>query len=170
MEQEIGMLEFGKDIDDIEKPQLLPEDFYLFEVSGTPKTVKNKEMERNPSSEKAGFNWVVPLRTIGSESPQFNGRMFTAYLPLPRPEDKEEYDGRGQKIYDAKMDRIAKFIKAAGGQIAGKTAMLAPGSKIGLHIVQQVNPRTQELGNSIDIFGEFKTTEAMGWKGEKEPF
>lgn len=170
MEQEIGMLEFGKDIDDIEKPQLLPEDFYLFEVSGTPKTAKNKEMEKNPSSEKAGFNWVVPLRTIGSDSPQFNGRMFTAYLPLPRPEDNEEYDGRGQKIYDAKMDRIAKFIKAAGGQIAGKTAMLAPGSKIGLHIVQQVNPRSGELGNSIDIFGEFKTAESMGWKGEKEPF
>jgi hypothetical protein len=127
-------------------------------------------MEKNPSSDKAGYNWVVPLRTVGSDSPQFNGRIFTAYLPLPKPEDDKLYDGRGQKIYDAKMDRISKFIKAAGGQIAGKTAMLAPGSKLGLHVTQEVNPRSGELGNSLDIFGEFKTAEAMGWKGEKEPF
>lgn len=169
MEQELGMLEFGKDVDDIEKPILLPEDYYLFEVSGTPKTTKNSAMEKDPSSPKAGFNWVVPLRTISDEA-TFSGRMFTAYLPLPRAEDDKEYDGRGQKVYDAKMERIARFVKAAGGQVGGKTVMLAPGSKIGLKVVQQVNPRTQELGNSLDIFGEYKTAQDMGWVKEKEPF
>ncbi len=165
-DQELGMLEFGKDVDDIEKPVLLPEDFYLFEVSATPKTAKNKEMEKNPSSEKAGFNWVVPLKTVGNAEPMFNGRMFSAYLPLPRPEDEHEYDGRGQKVYDAKMDRIARFVAAAGGQVGGRTVMLAPGSKIGLKVVQQVNPRTQELTNGLDIFGEYKSAKDMGAEGD----
>jgi hypothetical protein len=163
MEQEIGMLEFGKDVDEIEAPVLLPEDYYLFVVSGTPKSMKNAAMEKNPSDPKAGFNWVVPLKTLDRDNPEFNNRTFSAYLPLPKPEDEEAYDGRGQKLYDAKMERIAKFVTAFGGQVAGKTVMLAPGSKAGLQVVQQVNPRTGDLTNSLNIFGEYKTAAEMGW-------
>lgn len=157
------MLEFGKDVDDIEKPLLMPEDYYLFKVTGTPKSEKNKEMQNNPGSEKAGYNWVVPLSSIDRDNPQFSGRTFRAFLPLPKPEDENTYDGRGQKVYDAKMDRIKKFVIAAGGVAEGKTVMLAPGSLIGLHVVQSVNPRTQELVNNLDIFGEYKTAAEMGW-------
>jgi hypothetical protein len=129
-------------------------------------------MERDPSSDKAGFNWVIPLKTVEHPDAMFNGRAFQAYLPLPIIADMEKYDGRGQKIYDAKMQRIAEFVTAAGGQVSGRTVMLAPGSKIGIKVVQQVNPRTLELSNSLDIFGEFKTAKAMGYEasGDGIPF
>ena len=163
MNEEIGTLEFGKDVDDIEKPVLLPEDFYLMEVVGTPKSTKNKEMEKDPNSPKAGFNWVVPLKTVDRDNPEFSGRTFNAYLPLPKPEDENEYDGRGQKIYDAKMERIIRFVEAFGGQINGRVVTLAPGAKAGIQVTQSVNPRTQELSNNLNIFGEYKTAAEMGW-------
>jgi hypothetical protein len=159
-QQDVGILEFGKAVDDIEKPKLLPEDFYLMLVTGTPTSKQNND--------KTGYNWTIPLKTLHRSVPEFAGRRFTAYLPLPNAEDEHEYDGRGQKVYDAKMDRIHKFVVAFGGQVNGRTVILGVGAKGGLKVIQQINPRSQELSNSLNIFGVYKTAAEMGWSAEDE--
>jgi hypothetical protein len=166
-ESEVGVLSFAKDVDDIEKPVLLPADYYLFRVHEKPTVQDNaaqkalKKGEEPQSGKEPGQNWVVPLRSI-SEEPELNGRMFTAYLPLPTAEDTHAYDARGQKKYDAKMDRIVKFVLGFGGTAQGQNVFLPKGAIGGLRVDQIVDKVSKELVNNLNIFAGVKTAEEMG--------
>ena len=159
----MGELEFGKNVDDIEAPVLLPEGWRTMRLLEEPKVEDNKAMKEDPGSAEAGHNWRLDLETV-DEEPMWSGRRFFLRFPLPRPSDMESYTSQGQKIYDAKMSRIVGFVEAFGGHISGSKASLGKGAIGQCYVLQQLNRLTQEPENSIDIFNQgFK-------KAEIDPF
>lgn len=170
----MGTFKVGKSVDDIEEPVLMPVDWYEFEISEEPVLKHNNALnnmipedasdqevlEAIEQNEKAGLNLVISLR---SESPEalFDGRRLTAWLPYPSIPDEERYDGRGQKVYDAKFTRITDFVTKFGGSMEenenGETEItLVKGMKGCCYVTQGKIPDREELGNSIDIFAGFK--------------
>lgn len=152
---ESATLSFNKDVDDIEEPLLMPEEWYIFEVAKKPETRKNKAMEENPSSEKAGHNWVVQLRSLVDEAPEFTGRIFNLNFPLPADGDDEKYTPRGMLVYDQKMERIANFCLSFQGTAVG-TDVSIPIKGKGQGYMKQGIGLDGEIVNELSPFGEFK--------------
>ena len=149
-------LEFGKDVDDIEEPLLLPEGWRTFELMDEPKTEENKAMKEDPEAENAGHNWSLRLASCDGEA-MYNGRTFFLRFPIPKEADKDAYDSRGKKIYDAKMERITGFVSAFGGYVAGRRVELLKGAKGMCYVLQQISKFGASLGqpeNQIDIFNQ----------------
>ena len=146
-------LEFGKSIDEIEAPELLPEGWYTMEVTQEPEVMPNEAYKNNPADEKAGHNWVVRLKTV-SEEPIYDGRRFTIWLGVPKAGDEGKYTSNGQKIYDAKMQRIVGFVEAFGGLSSGKTVSLRQGARGQAYVLQQINKQSNVIENSVDIFNQ----------------
>lgn len=164
---EVGTLDFGKDIEEIEKPVLMPADWYVARIADKPQVKDNAALAAQKKGEdtkgkEPGQNWVVPLRTISAE-PELSGRMFTAYLPLPSSEDQKKFDGRGQRVYDAKMERIVNFVLKFGGTAKGASVFLPKGSIGGVRIDQALDNRgSGEIVNNLNIFAGVKSAEEMG--------
>ena len=146
-------LEFGKSIDEIEAPELLPEGWYEMEVTQEPEVLPNEAFKNNPADEKAGHNWVVRMKTVADE-PIYDGRRFTIWLGVPKKEDENKYTSQGQKIYDAKMQRIVGFVEAFGGLTSGKSVSLRMGSHGQCYVLQQINKQSNVVENTIDIFNQ----------------
>ena len=144
-------LEFGKDIDDIEAPVLLAEGWKTMELTDEPKVEPNAAFKDDPNGEKAGHNWMVHLVTK-DEDPAASGRRFTLWLGLPKPKDMETYTSAGQKVYDAKMERIVSFVEAFGGKISGRKVELRKGAQGMCYVLQQINKQSGDVENQIDIF------------------
>ncbi len=157
---ESSTLRFGKRVDAIEKPILLPDDWYTVQVIKKPKVVDNAAKKADKDSEDAGENWVVDIRVV-SKDPTFSGREFSLFFPLPRPGDEERYDRNGQRLEDAKMERIVKFIEKFGGDVGEETVTLGVGCRGGIHIQQRIDSRTGEIGNNPDMFGGFKSVSEL---------
>ena len=163
---------FKKAADDIEEPVLLPEDWYEAEIKDEPQVVPNntlKELAGEGASEeiidkvlrenpKAGYNLKVNLNIV-SDDEMFNGRFFSVYLPFPNDYDEDRYDGIGQKVYDAKLQRIIQFAEAFGGDVDGENVTILPGLDGKVYIVQQMAPGRDSLSNSVDLFSGFKPVE-----------
>jgi hypothetical protein len=163
-----GVLSFGKEIEDIEKPELMPADYYLFRVSGKPRVEDNAAQKalkegKDPGKKAPGQNWVVPLRSI-SETPELDGRAFNVYLPLPSEADMKAFDMRGQRVYDAKMERIVGFVEKFGGTAKGRDVTLQVGCIGGIQVIQQLDARSGEITNALNIFSRagVKSAEEMG--------
>ena len=153
-------MEFGKNVDEIEEPVLVPESWQEFEIEDDPKVLPNEAFKSDPTGEKAGHNWVVHLK-LKSDEPMYNGRRFTIWLGVPKDADKESYTQVGQKVYDAKMQRIVNFVEAFGGTVGTNRVSLGRGMKGMCYVLQQVDRIDQDkLVNSIDIFNAgFKKVE-----------
>lgn len=147
---------FDKDIDDIERPELMDEGWYKFQVAEEPKVEKNKAAKDNKSyDDGAGMNLVIKLRVIDAIDETYNGRKFTLYLPFPVPEDLDEYDGRGMKKYDAKMERIADFAeKASGCSAVGNEISIMPQAQVGAYIIKDQDNQGEPT-NSLNWFQGF---------------
>lgn len=160
-ESMMSSLDLGKSIDDIEAPVLLPEGWYEMEVaSPAPSVMPNAAKAQDPADPKAGDNWVIRLKTVHPEA-QYSGRRFTLWLGVPKEADREAYTQDGQKIYDAKMQRIVDFVLAFGGTAEGSQVTLNVGSQGRCYILQQINRLSGELENQIDIFNAgFKKVES----------
>lgn len=156
---EEGTLRFGKNINDIESPPPLPEDWYTVEVREAPKVAPNRKKQENPDDEKAGDNWVVPLSVISDEE-EYNGRWLTLFFPLPKPGDDSRRTPTGQTIEDACIERIGAFVEAFGGSIDDDTARLTAGARGQIYVEQQLV--NGELRNSPNIFRGFKPAGADG--------
>lgn len=144
-------LELGKSIDEIEAPMLLPEGWRGMELTDEPKVEPNAAFKEDPNGEKAGHNWMVHMTTV-DDDPAFSGRRFTLWLGVPKPADAEKYTQNGQKVYDAKMQRIVDFVEAFGGKVSGSKAVLSKGARGQCYVLQQINKSTGEVENVIDIF------------------
>lgn len=156
-EQTTATLSFGKNVDDIEQPPLLPEDWYVVEVREVPQVKANKAKLNDPEDEKAGNNWVVPVKTVTDE-PEFNGRYFTLFFPLPRPGDDEKRTPQGMTVEDQCIERIGEFVKKFGGTVSGDEVQLGVGARGQVYVEQQVfggEPR-----NSVNTFAGFKEADA----------
>lgn len=147
-------LEFGKSIDDIEAPELLPEGWYEMEVTQEPEVMPNEAYKSNPSDEKAGHNWVVRMKSV-SEEPMYDGRRFTIWLGIPAKKDENKWTSNGQKVYDAKMSRIVQFVEAFGGITSGRVVSLRQGTRGQVYILnQRINQQTNVIENTVDIFNQ----------------
>lgn len=152
----MSTFEFSKDVDDIEEPLLLPEDWYTVQIFKEPEILPNNKMKVDPEQEGAGHNLVVKLKTTDQE-PEFNGRVLTVWLPWPGPNDEEIYTGKGQKQSDAKMERVVEFALAFGGEVDGKKISLATGLEGSCYIVQGLDQAGKDVINSIDTFSGFRS-------------
>lgn len=146
-------LEFGKSVDEIEEPVLIPEGWRVFKLEDEPKVEENKAMRENPGSPEAGHNWLLRISVVDDEG-MYNGRMFFLRLALPRPSDEENYSSRGQKLADAKMQRIVGFVEAFGGSVEGRKVNLGAGAMGQAYVLQQLNGLSGEPENAIDIFNQ----------------
>lgn len=159
-------VEFEKAMDEIEAPILLREGWKKFEIVVEPTLEKNNALKEQEKTEvlnpDAGYNFSCRLTTV-SDDPVTNGRMFFLRLPFPKPEDEKEYTSRGEKVYDAKMGRIVKFVEAFGGTMSGRRGVVNKGAQGGAYLLQQINKLTGEMENQIDIFNRdgFKKAEEI---------
>ena len=142
----------GKDVGDIQEPELLPEDWYSFEIVEEPKHAPNKAMkDGGASAEKAGYNIVVSLKCL-DETPEFLGRPFTVWLSLPTEADKTRRTPMGQTMEDSKIQRNSEFALAFGGEVEGENISLEKGLRGMLYVTQQMDQSRQNFMNSINIF------------------
>lgn len=147
----MSTFKFKKDISEIEDPVLLEEGWYLTRISKPPEIAQNKD--------KTGENLVIRVRTIVEEDDTASNRMLTMWLPMPKDEDEEEYDGRGQKISDAKMNRIAEFVEKFGGDVEGDEFVINEGMRGFVYVVQQLDQAGNDLVNGINSFSGFRSEE-----------
>ena len=157
-----------KSVDDIQEPILLPEDWYVCRITKEPTLEDNRtaallkkgEMSPDdPKAAKAGKNIVVSLATV-SDIPEYNGRMFTLWLPYPGPGDDSRYDGRGQSYEDSKIARIAEYCKAFSGRGDGSDMNFAEGMQAQVYVIQQLNLSGTKMTNSINLFAGAKAVES----------
>ena len=155
-------LTFDKNIEDIEEPTLLPEDWYIFRVTEPPKIEDNKaKKDKKTYSEGAGKNLIISLRSV-SENPEHSGRAFKLYLPYPVAEDMENYDGRGMMKYDAKLERIADFAeKATGCSAEGNEITILPNALIGIYVTQALDQQGEKPINNLDWFQGFRSPDEI---------
>jgi len=160
---------FNKSVDDIEAPDLMPEDWYDFEIEEDPKITRNNALNEligeDPSDEeieaaleedpKAGFNLTIRLI---SEHPSdvYNGRQLTLWRPWPRSIEATRFNNKGQKVYDAKMEACVAFVKAFGGVAEGDMISITQGLKGQCYVVQRDAFQGDGFENSIDRFSGFK--------------
>jgi len=160
---------FNKKVDEIENPELMPEDWYDFEIFDEPKVLPNKTLKEMISEEaseeeinsaleddeKAGFNLVITLESESAED-KFCGRKMKLWLPYPSPIDETRYDGQGNKVYDRKMGRLVEFTEAFQGEVRESDIYLSPRMKGCCYVIQQKSLNSEEIVNSIDWFSGFK--------------
>ena len=145
----------GKNFDDIQEAVLMPEDWYLMEITKDPEQLPNKVMkESGADAEKAGFNIVVKMKSI-SEDPEHNGRPFTIWLSLPNPTDEGEFVG-GQPKEDWKLEQIAKVTAAFNGieewkTMEGDEVRLDKGMRAKFYVSQAVGLDGQTMRNEISL-------------------
>ena len=160
---------FHKPIEDIEEPVLLEEDWYKARISKSPSIEPNKAMKESSENEKAGHNLVISLRLTGNTLEGADGRMFTLYPPWPSEKDETLYDGRGMKLSDAKIQRIAGIVDGFGGLVDGTDIMLEEGMEGFVYITRGLDQQGQEMQNNIDLFSGVRKVEELEGEIERGP-
>ena len=114
----MATFEFNKKIGDIEKAELLPEDWYTLRLVKEPKNPVPNTKKKNGLSEAegAGDNIVLNFR-VQSDNPKYHGRPFTKWLGVPNNTDEETFSQfTGQRKSDEKLERIALWAAALAGK------------------------------------------------------
>lgn len=134
--------------EDIQEGVLLVEDWYTMEISRDPYEDKNgawKEAGEGLSLEevfkinpKCGKNIVVNLR-VTSDTPEFDGRTLTKWLPLPHAFDEGQHMNDGQPKADWKAATIHKWVEAFGGVSEGAEISFAEGQKALVYIITETD-------------------------------
>jgi len=151
----------GKDLDDIQEPELLPEEWYSMEIIDEPERAMNKKMkEGGADAEGAGYNIVLKLEVIYPDAPQYNGRKFTLWLSMPVEGDEDRFTAAGQTIEDFKLDQIKKVAQGfAGKEISGSEVEFNKGMKADFYVKQGIaggGARKGQPQNEIDTFAGVK--------------
>lgn len=149
---------FAKPIEDIEEPILLEEDWYRARITGQPAIAPNKKKQSDPEQEGAGDNLEISLQLQGGEA---QGRGMKIWLAWPSLADEDQYDGRGMKKSDAKMERIADFTTKFGGVSDGTDIMLEENMEGYVYVVRGLDQQGENMINSIDSFANFKSVEDL---------
>ena len=140
-------LELEKEYDDLAEPMLLPMDWYEVEVFKA-EVKKNKTWkEANDEAghelkaeevDTAGNNFVLILKTINC-APDFLGRTFFKYLPMPNPTDKGKFDMDGRPLKDAKLYNLYAWAKGFNAGIVGSNITWKPKLKAKVFVHQEKN-------------------------------
>lgn len=156
----MATFKMNKKIGDIEKPELLPDDWYIVRLVKEPKLAPNKAKRNGLSeAEGAGDNIVLNFR-VQSDNPKWHGRPFTKWLGVPNDADEENYNEySGMKKSDEKLERIAQWAAALAGKSIdtltnNKNLEFNSGDECMVYIVQELDNREgheEEMTNSIDF-------------------
>lgn len=153
--------DLGIEVDDIQEAQLLPTDWYTFELADLPKKMPNKAMKKGPGEEGAGYNLVLKLKTYCPDQPEFNGRSFgdgNIYLPFPNDDDDGRFTPQGQPLKDSKAERIFEFATRYGAT-SGSQGTFRKGALAKLYVIQTISDFGASKGqvvNQIDTFAGVK--------------
>ena len=149
---------FAKPIEDVEEPILLEEDWYRARISAPPVIAPNKKKVADAEQDGAGDNLEVNLQLQGGEA---QGRGMKIWLPWPSLADEDEYDGRGMKKSDAKMERIADFTVKFGGVSDGTDIVLEENMEGYVYVTRGLDQQGEKMINNIDTFAGFKSVEDL---------
>lgn len=141
-------------IDDVQKPELLPNDKYALVITQEPEMRENKALRDNGADDpKAGHNIVLFTRVYDPDNPKYHGRsMNPIYLPVPKAGDDEKYNNRGMTIKDAKLERIGSIVGAFGGSVDGDQVTVTK-YMMGIGNVTQTKDQEGNLVNELQVFG-----------------
>ena len=163
--------------DDIQEGVLLAEDWYTMEIIKEPFEDKNSHWkaageklpfkEASAINEKAGKNIVLRLK-VESDTPEFNGRVFTKWLPLPNANDEGQYMNDGQPKADWKADVIHKWVAAFGGSSEGAEVSMAEKQKALVYVLQGIDNREGSDGAAVNEISMNVHPRAIGG-GEGSP-
>lgn len=145
-------LNFSKDIDAIEEPEPIQENWYVAIVTKDVEILPNKKKQDGATYEDGGGdNLIISLR-LDTEG-EADGRSFKVYLPFPSKEDESTYDGIGMIKYDAKLQKIAAFAEAATGcSVDGNEITIHPNARVGVYVQQGLDQQGEKVVNSIEAF------------------
>jgi len=147
-----------KAANDTAEPELMEEGWYKMRLSKDPKEEDNSAKRTNPADPKAGTNLVLRMTSM-SDVPEFNGRMFTVWLPIPKPGDSDQYT-QGQTVEDAKIDRIAAHVDAfTGDTLEGDTFDLSQGMMAYFEVIKTLDRNGTKMVNDIRPFSIPKSIE-----------
>ncbi len=149
---------FAKPIEDVEEPILLEEDWYRARIVTVPEIKPNKKKQADPEQEGAGDNLEISLMLLGGEA---EGRRFKLWLPWPSLADEDLYDGRGMKVSDAKMERIADFTVKFGGVSDGTDIVLEENMEGYVFVTRGLDQQGSTVINNVDTFASFKSVEDL---------
>ena len=113
----MATFDFEKKVGDIEKAELLPDDWYVVRLVKEPKVLPNSKKKNGQTEEDgAGDNLVLALR-VQSDNPKWHGRPFTKWLGVPNATDEKTMNEfSGMKKADEKLERIALWAAAFAGK------------------------------------------------------
>jgi len=120
-------LELEKEYDDLAEPVLLPLDWYEVEVFKAEVNKNKAWREANDEAghelraediDGAGNNFVLILKTVNC-APEFLGRTFFKYLPMPNPSDKDKFDMNGRPMVDTKLNNLYTWAQGFNAGISG---------------------------------------------------
>jgi len=165
----------GMKKEDVTEAVLLPEDWYLVELTKDVYQVKNKKWRDGGENlgadeiDGAGYTLVLQLRVV-SDVPEESGRQFTKWLSLPNPSDDGAFMNDGQPKADWKADQVFNWYKAMGGEIEGSEVSVAPGAKVNVYVIQEIGMDGESLVNSISMNVQPKSVGGSGEEGDDVPF
>jgi len=158
--------------EDIQEPQLMPEDWYTWELVRDAYEDKNsawKEAEGQSQlsidqayeiNPKASKNIVLNGRII-SDVPEYDGRNFTKWLSLPNKFDEGQWMNNGQPRPDWKAENIYKWAEALQSEIEGDSITFVKGQKCMVYIEQGAD-RDGNIVNQIGMYADPKPIADIG--------
>lgn len=151
-----------KEIDDIQEPIPLPEDYYRLRLVEEPFLEDNKKKkEGGANAPGAGLNLILTLRTV-SEDPEHNGRGFKKWLSLPTEADKTDITAMGQTKEDFKISILVKVQNGFSNQQAeGNEIVLEAGQEAWCYISQKLDQSGSRIINELDFMSEIKPIDTL---------
>ena len=157
----MATFETGKAVTDIEKPELLPGDWYVCRITKEPKLAPNNKKKNGLGPEDGGGDNLNLLTRVRHDNPKWNGRSFFPRIPWPSDYDLEVYDEySGMSIYDTKLQRLVNWSAAFQGkkpeQLKGNKLIFDSGMEALLYVDDTEydwrDGHEDELINSVDVF------------------
>ena len=151
----MAVFSVGKDFSEVQEAQLMPEDWYLMEISVEPTQEPNEAMRNlGPDAEKAGFSIMVKMKSLAEEA-EFAGRPFTIWLSLPNATDEGLFVN-GQPKVDWKLEKIAQVTAAFAGvedwkTLQGDEVELGVGMRARFYVTQGLSRDGQRTINEINL-------------------
>ncbi len=150
------LVNLPKAADTIKEPDPLPEDWYTLEILEEPLMEENKALrERGADDPKAGHNVVIRMGVVDAEE-EHNGRRFTSWLPMPKPEEDKVFTPSGQTVLDFKMKRMVQYYRAFVGllpddEFSDSDLNFTQGMRAQFYVIQELSQDGQTVQNGIDF-------------------
>lgn len=102
------VITLGEDLAGAETPPPLPAAMYPARV---------KSFSREPNKAGDGFNLVNQMEIMGTNQKDdagrpYDGRVFTDWMPMPKPGDENDRWAQGQTAREGKLANIKEFLSA----------------------------------------------------------